>query len=216
MLFRSLTEAANYLSAKLSGRTLDAARGEILKEIEEQRAELDALTARIVAEGIAFHEAQPPIGPPPGLRKPKGRRKRRTGHNLLLRLQGRRQDVLRFATDLDVPNTWRLTAPTPVFFHFPSPLDRYAGEANGDWKLLVWDEGANAPRLPKGQVGYRWGEEKGKWNLLMEDGVDSTKIDPALSFLERHDGVASVSFDEFVTGQTLVNSSAMCSMTNWL
>ena len=59
----------------------------------------------IVAEGIAFHEAQPPIGPPPGLRKPKGRRKRRTGHNLLLRLQGRRQDVLRFATDLDVPFT---------------------------------------------------------------------------------------------------------------
>ena len=38
----------------------------------------------------------------------------------------------------------------------------------------------------------------------MEDGVDSTKIDPALSFLERHDGVANVSFDEFVTGQTLV------------
>ena len=47
----------------------------------------------IVAEGIAFHEAQPPLGPPPGMRKPKGRRKRRTGHNLLLRLQDRHQDV---------------------------------------------------------------------------------------------------------------------------
>jgi len=59
----------------------------------------------IVAEGIGFHEAEPPLGPPPGMRKRKGRRKRRTGHNLLLRLQGRRQDVLRFVTNLDVPFT---------------------------------------------------------------------------------------------------------------
>ncbi len=59
----------------------------------------------IVAEGIGFHEAQPPLGPPPGMRKRKGRRKRRTGHNLLLRLQDRRQDVLRFVTNLDVPFT---------------------------------------------------------------------------------------------------------------
>ena len=59
----------------------------------------------IVAEGIAFHEAQPPLGPPPGMRKPKGRRKRRTGHNLLLRLQDRHQDVRRFVTNRDVPFT---------------------------------------------------------------------------------------------------------------
>ena len=49
----ALSEAANYLSAKLQGRTLDAARSEILKEIEEQRAQLDSLTAQIVAEGLA-------------------------------------------------------------------------------------------------------------------------------------------------------------------
>lgn len=59
----------------------------------------------IVAEGIAFHQAQPPLGPPPGTRKRKGRRKRRIGHNLLLRLQDRRQDVRRFVTNLDVPFT---------------------------------------------------------------------------------------------------------------
>ncbi|MSP94478.1 MAG: heat-inducible transcriptional repressor HrcA [Alphaproteobacteria bacterium] len=58
----ALTEAANYLSAKLAGRTLDAARGEILKEIEEQRAELDTLTAQIVAEGIATLSARPREG----------------------------------------------------------------------------------------------------------------------------------------------------------
>jgi heat-inducible transcriptional repressor len=54
-----LTEAGNYLSAKLQGRTLEAAKGGILKEIEEQRAELDALTARIVAEGLATLSARP-------------------------------------------------------------------------------------------------------------------------------------------------------------
>ncbi|HYM18789.1 MAG TPA: heat-inducible transcriptional repressor HrcA [Micropepsaceae bacterium] len=55
----ALTEAANYLSAKLSGRTLEAAKGEIFKEIESERAELDALTARIVAEGLATLSARP-------------------------------------------------------------------------------------------------------------------------------------------------------------
>ena len=61
----------------------------------------------ILAEGIAFHEAQPPLGPPPGMGmgKRKARRKRRIGHNLLLRLQSRRQDVLRFLTNLNVPFT---------------------------------------------------------------------------------------------------------------
>lgn len=81
-------------------------------------------------------------------------------------------------------------------------LEAYAGIENGDYKLLVWDEGSGRPRLPKGQVGYRWGEEKGKWNLLMEDGVDGTKLDPALSFLERHDEVVQVEFEDFVSGGT--------------
>ncbi len=59
----------------------------------------------IVAEGIAFHEAQSPLIPASVARKRRGRRKRRTGHNLLLRLQNRRYDVLRFVTNLDVPFT---------------------------------------------------------------------------------------------------------------
>ena len=55
----ALSEASNYLSAKLHGRTLEAARGEILAEIETQHAELDALTAKIVAEGLATLSARP-------------------------------------------------------------------------------------------------------------------------------------------------------------
>jgi heat-inducible transcriptional repressor len=49
----ALAEASNYLNARLRGRTLDAARDEILKELETERAELDVLTAKIVAEGLA-------------------------------------------------------------------------------------------------------------------------------------------------------------------
>lgn len=58
----ALVEASNYLSAKLQGRTLESARSEILREIEEQRAELDSLTASIVAEGLATLSARPREG----------------------------------------------------------------------------------------------------------------------------------------------------------
>lgn len=49
----ALIEAANYLNARLRGRTLDSARHEIMAELESERAQLDALTAKIVAEGLA-------------------------------------------------------------------------------------------------------------------------------------------------------------------
>jgi heat-inducible transcriptional repressor len=49
----ALIEASNYLNARLAGRTIDVARTEILAELESERAVLDALTAKIVAEGLA-------------------------------------------------------------------------------------------------------------------------------------------------------------------
>ena len=49
----ALSEASNYLNARLRGRTLDAARAEVLLELENERAQLDQLTAKIVAEGLA-------------------------------------------------------------------------------------------------------------------------------------------------------------------
>ncbi len=54
----------------------------------------------IVGEGIAFHEAPPPLAA-----KRRGRRRRRIGHNLLLRLEGRKEDVLRFLANATVPFT---------------------------------------------------------------------------------------------------------------
>jgi transposase len=60
----------------------------------------------ILAEGLAFHEAQAPlVQPVKGGRKRRGRVPRRTGHNLLLRLATRKQDTLRFLHDPTVPFT---------------------------------------------------------------------------------------------------------------
>jgi transposase len=58
----------------------------------------------IVADGLAFHEAQPPLAVTDHRRR-RGRTPRRTGHNLLLRLHSRQDDVLRFLSDPAVPFT---------------------------------------------------------------------------------------------------------------
>ena len=58
----------------------------------------------IIAEGLAFHEAQPPLATKGGGKR-RGRAPRRTGHNLLLRFATRREDTLRFLHDPTVPFT---------------------------------------------------------------------------------------------------------------
>ena len=61
----------------------------------------------ILAEGLAFHEAQPPLATATTKagRQHRGRTPRRIGHNLLLRLVTRKQDTLRFLNDPAVPFT---------------------------------------------------------------------------------------------------------------
>jgi heat-inducible transcriptional repressor len=49
----ALTEATNFLNARIRGRTLAEARGELEKALEAARSELDELTQRIVAAGLA-------------------------------------------------------------------------------------------------------------------------------------------------------------------
>lgn len=49
----ALTEAGNYLNARLVGRTLEQALGEVETEIAERRAQLDTLTAQVVEAGLA-------------------------------------------------------------------------------------------------------------------------------------------------------------------
>ena len=49
----ALSEAANYLNAKVRGCTLEEARELIERQLASQRAELDALTQNLVKEGLA-------------------------------------------------------------------------------------------------------------------------------------------------------------------
>jgi heat-inducible transcriptional repressor len=49
----SLVEAGNFLNARLRGKTLAELRGEIEKAVAEGEAELDQLTQRIIATGLA-------------------------------------------------------------------------------------------------------------------------------------------------------------------
>jgi respiratory nitrate reductase, alpha subunit len=83
-------------------------------------------------------------------------------------------------------------------------LARYAAVEHGDWKLLMWDAEADEPRMPNGTIGYRWAEEeKGHWNLELTDKVAGGKIDPLLTFLERHDEILEIEFDDFGIGGTV-------------
>jgi heat-inducible transcriptional repressor len=49
----SLVEAGNYLTQRLTGRTIAEARAEILSEIEDHRAQLDSLASDLVERGMA-------------------------------------------------------------------------------------------------------------------------------------------------------------------
>jgi nitrate reductase alpha subunit len=82
-------------------------------------------------------------------------------------------------------------------------LSDYRSVENGDWKFLMWDETADKPKMPMGSSGFRWGREKGKWNLLLEDGLYGDVIEPQLSFLERNDAVLRVELDDFSGDRTI-------------
>jgi heat-inducible transcriptional repressor len=49
----SLIEASNYLSARLSGRTIAEALADVRDELAAHRARLDELTSRVVEQGLA-------------------------------------------------------------------------------------------------------------------------------------------------------------------
>lgn len=83
-------------------------------------------------------------------------------------------------------------------------LERYQGEENGDWKFLVYDAASHSPRMPKGAVGHRWQSRKGQWNLELKDGLDDTPIDPLLSFIDEHDAVVQVGFEDFSNDNAVV------------
>jgi nitrate reductase / nitrite oxidoreductase, alpha subunit len=83
-------------------------------------------------------------------------------------------------------------------------LSTYESVENGDWKFLMWDAAEQRPKMPMGSSGFRWGKEKGKWNLELKDGADGSAIDPTLTFLDESDEVVQVCFDDFAEGKTIL------------
>jgi transposase len=75
-----------------------------LKHEAQDRGETklsEPVRQRIVAKGLALHKRQPTLKSPAD----RGPQARRRGNNLLLRLRGFQQDVLRFIADFAVPFT---------------------------------------------------------------------------------------------------------------
>ncbi|MGM0782712.1 MAG: nitrate reductase subunit alpha [Pseudomonadota bacterium] len=66
---------------------------------------------------------------------------------------------------------------------------------NPEWKTLAWDETRDQLVVPRGSIGFRWGEE-GKWNLEPRD-ADGNDIQPLLTLADKHDEVARVAFPYF-------------------
>jgi transposase len=100
-LLRRACHAANL--ARERGVALNTLKPRLVARLERH---YDA----IAAAGIAFHQAQPSLAAPApapakDAHRRRGRIKRRTGHNLLLRLLARKQDTLRFLHDVAVPFT---------------------------------------------------------------------------------------------------------------
>ncbi len=70
------------------------------------------------------------------------------------------------------------------------------GEANNpDWKTVAFDQTSKQVVVPRGSVGFRWGEQ-GKWNLEQNEagGRDTSLL---LTLAEANDGFAEVAFPYF-------------------
>ncbi|MFI1196447.1 nitrate reductase subunit alpha [Micromonospora sp. NPDC020750] len=51
------------------------------------------------------------------------------------------------------------------------------------FKTVLWDSATDAPAVPRGSLGHRWGEKQGEWNLDLGD------LEPALTCLGTGDAV---------------------------
>jgi nitrate reductase alpha subunit len=83
-------------------------------------------------------------------------------------------------------------------------LARYQDEENGEWKFLVFDAASQSPKMLKGTVGHRWQAKAGQWNLELKDGLDDSPVEPQLSFLDDHDQVVELGFEDFSDQNAIV------------
>jgi nitrate reductase / nitrite oxidoreductase, alpha subunit len=106
------------------------------------------------------------------------------------------QDYARRFTDLPLLVTLRERDDAYVPDRFLRASDLGETTGNADWKTAVFDATSGKPAVPNGSVGFRYGEEMGRWNL--ELGA----LDPALTLLGKHDELVAVDLPRFDAGPT--------------
>ena len=107
---KSLIEIEKEPWEKRMFRVLLKANKAVKRAIEKGETVLEGRVLRrimklydgLVSLGLAFHETQPPLEKRAGTR---GKRARRPGHNLAVRLRDFKDDVLRFVSNFNVPFT---------------------------------------------------------------------------------------------------------------
>ncbi len=72
-------------------------------------------------------------------------------------------------------------------------------ENNPDWKTLAFDEGQDRLVVPRGSIGFRWGEKHKCWNLEQK-ASDGEDVRLGLTQVESADEVSAVSFPYFGGG----------------
>ncbi len=78
-------------------------------------------------------------------------------------------------------------------------LDKAGQQNNAEWKTLAFDENQDRIVVPRGSIGFRWGEKEKLWNLEARTaGGEDTRL--ALSHIERADEAVDVGFPYFGGG----------------
>jgi nitrate reductase alpha subunit len=67
---------------------------------------------------------------------------------------------------------------------------------NAEWKTILYDNATGGFCIPNGSIGFRW-NETGRWNLHLNDAINDTTIDPAVSFAKDNDDWITVNFPLF-------------------
>ncbi|MFV2195145.1 nitrate reductase subunit alpha [Nocardiopsis sp. LOL_012] len=80
----------------------------------------------------------------------------------------------------------------PGKFLTAADLPEHTAAANAEWKPVLWPQGEDAPAVPNGTLGDRWGEAGiGRWNLRPEGRV------PELTLYEPGGETAEVALTRF-------------------
>ncbi|MDB6181316.1 nitrate reductase subunit alpha [Paracoccus fistulariae] len=75
--------------------------------------------------------------------------------------------------------------------------DGMGQKINPEWKTIAIDDDSGNLVVPNGSIGFRWGEEAGRWNLEAKASGAETQLRMSLLLDEDHDEVVPVDFPYF-------------------